>query len=124
MEDAEYTQFCYRWAEEECNENVRLFHERLRDTDPNGLEPGHVAKHHDEWYEKLEEDVESVIDAVDEFCADFGQTLGLYRVKAWKETSKLCFKEFKEHRKAWWVLVHLWANGSVPPVPQPTPVFR
>ena len=87
---SEYTQFCYRWAEEECNENVRLFRERLRDTDPNGLEPGHVAKHHDEWYGKLEEDVESVIDAVDEFCADFGQTLGLDRVKAWKETSKLC----------------------------------
>ena len=65
----------------------------------------------------------SVIDAVDEFCADFGQTLGLDRVKAWKETSKLCYNEFKEHRKAWWVVVQHWANGSVPLVPQPSLVL-
>ena len=57
MEDAEY-EFQYRWAEKECNENVRLFREGLRVTDPNGLEPGHVAKYHDEWYGKLEEYVE------------------------------------------------------------------
>ena len=65
----------------------------------------------------------SVIDAVDEFCTDFGQTLGLDRVKAWKETSKLCYNEFKEHRKAWWVVVQHWANGSVPLVPQPSLVL-
>ena len=110
-------------AEKECHKNVRLCKRSLRLTDPDGRDPGLVAKHHDSWYQKLEDEVNNVIDAVEDLCTEFGQTLGPTSVAAWKDTITTCENEFKERGDAWWTLVRpLPVSGSVPLVPLPHPV--
>ena len=107
-------------AEKECRRNVRQFERTLRLTNPNGKDPGFVSEYHKSWYEDLKTDVTIVIDAIEELCIDFGQTLGPDRVRDWKETITTCENEFNERGEALWTVVRPPpASGPALVVPAP-----